>query len=238
MNKPIVELIDVDKTFTVHNQNGVVLSVLKHVNLSVSEGECLVLDGPSGMGKSTVLKLIYGNYRASQGQIGLSPHNGLAVDITQAPPRTVIELRNNFMGYVSQFLRIIPRVSALEIVAESLIEDLDRSGMDWDQSLDKAKDVLSQLNIPMNLWNLPPATFSGGEQQRINIARNLIKRKPVLLLDEPTASLDKVNTQIVVDLIQQVLHQGTAVIGIFHDPELAKALATQRLDMTQFREFT
>ncbi len=142
------------------------------------------------------------------------------------------------MGYVSQFLRIIPRVSALEIVAESLIEDLDRSGMDWDQSLDKAKDVLSQLNIPMNLWNLPPATFSGGEQQRINIARNLIKRKPVLLLDEPTASLDKVNTQIVVDLIQQVLHQGTAVIGIFHDPELAKALATQRLDMTQFREFT
>jgi alpha-D-ribose 1-methylphosphonate 5-triphosphate synthase subunit PhnL len=237
MNKPIVELIDVDKTFTVHHQNGVVLSVLKHVNLSVSQGECLVLDGPSGMGKSTVLKLIYGNYRASQGQIVLSPPNARAVDITQAPPRTVIELRHHFMGYVSQFLRIIPRVSALEIVAESLIEDQEMNGTDRDQSLDKAKDMLSQLNIPMNLWNLPPATFSGGEQQRINIARNLIKRKPVLLLDEPTASLDKVNTQIVVDLIQQVIHQGTAVIGIFHDPVLAKALATQRLDMTQFREF-
>jgi len=236
MNKPIVELIEVNKTFTIHNQNGVVLSVLKNVNLSISKGECLVLDGPSGMGKSTVLKLIYGNYKSSSGQIILSPLSGLPIDITQAQPRTVIDLRSHFMGYVSQFLRIIPRVSALEIVAESLIEDHATGDVNWTDSLDKAKEILTKLNIPMKLWNLPPATFSGGEQQRINIARNLIKNKPVLLLDEPTASLDKVNTQIVIDLILQKLQQGTAVVGIFHDPELSKTLATRRLDMTQFRE--
>ena len=237
MNKPIVELIDVNKTFTVHNQNGLILPVLKNLNLSISKGECLVLDGPSGMGKSTVLKLIYGNYKTSSGQIILSPPNCLPIDITQTEPRTVIDLRANFLGYVSQFLRVIPRVSALEIVADSLIEDQAMGDVGRTESLDKAKEILTKLNIPVNLWSLPPATFSGGEQQRINIARNLIKNKPVLLLDEPTASLDRINTQIVIDLILQALHQGTAVIGIFHDPELSKALATKRLDMTQFHEF-
>jgi len=181
--------------------------------------------------------LIYGNYKTSSGQIILSPPNCLPIDITQTEPRTVIDLRANFLGYVSQFLRVIPRVSALEIVADSLIEDQSVGDVGRTESLDKAKEILTKLNIPVNLWSLPPATFSGGEQQRINIARNLIKNKPVLLLDEPTASLDRINTQIVIDLILQALHQGTAVIGIFHDPELSKALATKRLDMTQFHEY-
>jgi len=231
----MIELTDVEKTFTVHSQNGVQLHVLQGVNLNVKAGECLVLDGPSGMGKSTILKMIYGNYLASKGRILVTPPKALPIEVGKATPREIIELRENFMAYVSQFLRVVPRVSALDIVAESLLKESNKFTTEWNLAQEQSKEMLSKLNIPMSLWSLPPATFSGGEQQRVNIARNLVKQKPILLLDEPTASLDKRNSKIVIDLFLQALERGAAIIGIFHDPETANIIATKRLDMSQFR---
>lgn len=232
----MIELIDVHKTFTVHNQSGVQLQVLEGLNFKVQSGECLVLDGPSGLGKSTVLKMIYGNYLASKGQILISQKENTSIDLVKALPRTILDLRENQIAYVSQFLRVIPRVSALDIVIESLTQEKDKTSLTWIEAQDRSKEMLSKLNIPMNLWSLPPATFSGGEQQRVNIARNLIKEKPILLLDEPTSSLDKLNSKIVINLFQQSISKGAAVVGIFHDQETADILATQRINMNQFRK--
>jgi alpha-D-ribose 1-methylphosphonate 5-triphosphate synthase subunit PhnL len=231
----MLQMKQVSKQFTLHNQHGAQLQVLQNVNLSVAAGECLVLDGPSGMGKSTLLKLIYANYRASSGLIQIRQADGQMLELTQAAARDVIRMRRDTVGYVSQFLRVIPRVSALDVVAESLLDD----ALDQPEALDAAREQsrvwLSRLRIPERLWPLPPATFSGGEQQRVNIARNMIKPRPLLLLDEPTASLDAANTQTVIDLIQEAVARGTALVGIFHDAHVGDAVATRRIDVAQFR---
>jgi alpha-D-ribose 1-methylphosphonate 5-triphosphate synthase subunit PhnL len=231
----MLQMKQVSKQFTLHNQHGAQLQVLHNVNLSVAAGECVVLDGPSGMGKSTLLKLIYANYRASSGLIQVMQSNGQILELTQAAARDVIRMRRDTVGYVSQFLRVIPRVSALDVVADSLLDD----ALDQPEALEAAREQarvwLSRLRIPERLWPLPPATFSGGEQQRVNIARNMIKPRPLLLLDEPTASLDAANTQTVIDLIQEAVARGTALVGIFHDAHVGDSVATRRIDVTHFR---
>ena len=234
MNLPLLQIDGLGKRFTLHHQNGAVLDVLNNVHLSVHPGECVVLDGPSGMGKSTLLKLIYSNYRASRGSIVLHPGTAQAVDLTQATARTLLQVRRDTIGYVSQFLRVIPRVPAIDVVAEPLLEG---------QNSDDAQQVaraeagrwLTRLRIPPSLWSLPPATFSGGEQQRVNIARSLIKPHPLLLLDEPTASLDAANSQTVIDIIREARERGAAIVGVFHDPRMADAVATRRVPMHAFR---
>lgn len=231
----MLQMKQVSKRFTLHHQNGAVLQVLNQVDLSVAAGECVVLDGPSGMGKSTLLKLIYANYRATSGQIEVLQANGRVLDLTQASPRELVRMRRDTVGYVSQFLRVIPRVSALDVVAEPLIEDAADQPEAIEAAREQARVWLTRLRIPERLWHLPPATFSGGEQQRINIARNMIKPRPILLLDEPTASLDAANTQTVVDLIREAVGRGAALVGIFHDAHVGAAVATRRVDVTQFR---
>jgi alpha-D-ribose 1-methylphosphonate 5-triphosphate synthase subunit PhnL len=235
MNAPILQMQGVAKRFTLHHQHGAELRVLDQVNLDLHAGDCMVLDGPSGMGKSTLLKLVYANYRASEGSITVREDNGDTLDITQADPRDLVRMRRDTVGYVSQFLRVIPRVGALDVVAEPLLEPLQRDGAALEAAREAARHWLTRLRIPERLWPLPPATFSGGEQQRINIARSLIKPRPVLLLDEPTASLDKANTQTVIELINESVARGAAVMGIFHDPEVGAAVATRRIDVAQFR---
>jgi alpha-D-ribose 1-methylphosphonate 5-triphosphate synthase subunit PhnL len=231
----MLQMKQVSKRFTLHHQNGAELQVLKHVDLSVASGECVVLDGPSGMGKSTLLKLIYANYRATSGQIQVRQVNGQVLDLTQASPRELVRMRRDTVGYVSQFLRVIPRVSALDVVAEPLIEDAADQAEAIEAAREQARVWLSRLRIPERLWHLPPATFSGGEQQRINIARNMIKPRPILLLDEPTASLDAANTQTVIELIREAVDRGAALVGIFHDAHVGAAVATRRVDVAQFR---
>jgi alpha-D-ribose 1-methylphosphonate 5-triphosphate synthase subunit PhnL len=231
----MLQMKQVSKRFTLHHQNGAVLQVLNQVDLSVGPGECVVLDGPSGMGKSTLLKLIYANYRATSGQIEVRQANGRVLDLTQASPRELVRMRRDTVGYVSQFLRVIPRVSALDVVAEPLIEDAADQTEAIEAARAQARVWLTRLRIPERLWHLPPATFSGGEQQRINIARNMIKPRPILLLDEPTASLDAANTQTVVDLIREAVGRGAALVGIFHDAHVGAAVATRRVDVAQFR---
>lgn len=231
----MLQLKKVTKQFTLHHQHGAQLNVLNAVDMTVSKGECVVLDGPSGMGKSTLLKLIYANYRASSGEIEILQADGSTLELTKADPRELVRMRRYTVGYVSQFLRVIPRVSALDVVAEPLIEDVAHDIAAIEEAREIARALLTRLRIPESLWELPPATFSGGEQQRINIARNMIKPRPILLLDEPTASLDAANTQTVIDLIQEALARGAALVGIFHDANVGHAVATRHVDVTQFR---
>jgi len=234
MTLPLLHIQGVAKRFTLHHQNQLELSVFDQVDLSVSAGECVVLDGASGLGKSTLLKLIYANYRASEGRITVQSQNG-PVDVTQVAPRELVSLRRDTIGYVSQFLRVIPRVPALDVVAEPLTEDAGGNPAGIEAAREEARRWLARLRIPERLWHLPPATFSGGEQQRINIARNMIKPKPLLLLDEPTASLDAANTDTVIALIREATARGAATVGIFHDADVGAAVATRRVNVGEFR---
>ncbi|MBA4796678.1 MAG: phosphonate C-P lyase system protein PhnL [Rhizobiales bacterium] len=228
MPTPLI-VSEVAKSFTMHLRGGLVLPVVANVSFSVASGECVVLGGPSGIGKSSILKMLYGNYAVDQGQI-LVNHDGRIVDIASADPRTVLEVRRGTLGYVSQFLRTVPRVSTLDVVAEPLVA----RGVSTDEARDRAAELLSRLNLPRDLWQLPPSTFSGGEQQRVNIARGFITDHVVLLLDEPTASLDAANRAVVVSMIRAKKEAGVALLGIFHDEEVREAVADRILDVMQF----
>ncbi|MEC5397533.1 phosphonate C-P lyase system protein PhnL [Uliginosibacterium sp. H1] len=226
MQKPPILKVDaLSKHFVLHTQGGVRIPVLDRVSFEVAAGECLVLDGPSGAGKSTLLRCLFANYLPVSGSVQVLDAHGQHVDLAGATPQTILELRRTRVSYVSQFLRVIPRVAALDIVAEPL----QALGVTQAEARERAAALLARLNLPERLWHLPPATFSGGEQQRVNIARGFIADKPLLLLDEPTASLDATNRQVVINLIREACARGTAVVGIFHDAEVRDAVATRRL---------
>jgi len=228
MPTPLV-VSDVSKTFTMHLRGGIRLAVVENASFAVRAGECAVLGGPSGAGKSSILKMIYGNYATDSGQI-IVTHRDRLVDMASADPRAVLDVRRETIGYVSQFLRAVPRVSALDIVAEPLVA----RGHAGDAASARAKDLLARLNLPEKLWQLPPATFSGGEQQRVNVACGFITDHPILLLDEPTASLDAANRKVVAELIAEKKKAGTALLGIFHDAEMRDAVADRIVDVTAF----
>ena len=233
---PALRVAGLSKRFTLHNQGGVELPVLEDVSLDAFRGECLALDGPSGAGKSTLLKLIYANYRATAGSIRVRRESASEeVDVTRADARTLLGLRRDTIGYVSQFLRTVPRVGALDVVAEPLLGAADADTAVLREAHRKAQELLLRLRIPQRLWHVPPATFSGGEQQRINIARSFIRSWPILLLDEPTASLDAENCGTVVSLIDEARARGAAVIGIFHDARVRERVATRVIDMERFQ---
>ncbi|MGS1096885.1 phosphonate C-P lyase system protein PhnL (plasmid) [Aquamicrobium terrae] len=229
MQSPALIATGLGKTFTMHLRGGIELPVVANARFSLHSGTCAVLGGPSGAGKSSILKMLYGNYGASAGKIVVH-HRGREVDLASADPRTVLELRRETMGYVSQFLRVVPRIGALDIVAEPLVE----RGTDHVEAKRRAGELLSRLNLPERLWVLPPATFSGGEQQRVNIARGFITDHPILLLDEPTASLDAANRNVVVEMIAGKKRAGVALLGIFHDTEVRNAVADVIIDVTGF----
>ena len=212
------------KGFTLHNQGAVTIPVLQHFDLTVYPGECLALVGPSGAGKSTLLRLLYGNYVCPRGRI-LVRHRRQIVDMAQAEPHEMIAMRRWTMGYVSQFLRIIPRVPAVDVVAEPL----RARGVAAAIARRAAEDILDLLNIPQRLWPLSPTTFSGGEQQRINIARGFAAPYPIMILDEPTASLDEANKAIVRTIINDARRKGTAIIAIFHDEKDRRRVATRQV---------
>lgn len=213
---------DLGKTFTLHNQGGIKIDALDDFHLELKKGECIVLSGPSGAGKSSILKLIYGNYKLTSGKVRVM-HKGEIKDLSRAEPLEIIDIRKHTIGYVSQFLDVIPRISAVEAVAEPLLN----LGVLRSQAEEKAADILKKLNLPEKLFDLPPATFSGGEKQRVNIAKGFIHDYPIMILDEPTASLDKENVEIVCSLVDEKLKKGTGIIGIFHDEELKKRLASK-----------
>jgi alpha-D-ribose 1-methylphosphonate 5-triphosphate synthase subunit PhnL len=223
--KDMIRLDRVSKTFTLHNQGAAVIEVLSDVSFSVAPGECVALTGASGAGKSTLMRMIYGNYLTQAGEIRIGD-----LDLVQAEPREIIALRREVLGYVSQFLRVVPRVPTLEVVAEPL----RAVGVSAEEAEARARALLGQLNIPERLWSLSPTTFSGGEQQRVNIARGFAHAYPTMLLDEPTASLDAANREVVLSLIEEAKARGAAIIGIFHDEAARARVCDREIDVTQF----
>jgi alpha-D-ribose 1-methylphosphonate 5-triphosphate synthase subunit PhnL len=232
--QPVLDVQQLSKRFTLHLRGGLELPVLQTVSLRVFAGECVALVGPSGQGKSTLMKCLYGSYGAGEGRIVLNTSNG-PVDIAQATPQQMLALRRTELAYVSQFLRAVPRVPAIDVVAERAIDVMDPID-DADDAAHlerlegactKVRALFERLRLPAALWDLPPATFSGGEQQRVNIARGFIAPARLLLLDEPTASLDATNRRVVIELIHEAKARGTAVVGIFHDEEVRDAVASR-----------
>ncbi|WP_043835843.1 phosphonate C-P lyase system protein PhnL [Muricoccus aerilatus] len=220
------------KGFTLHLQGGVEIPVLRDAALEVSPGECVALSGPSGAGKSTLMRLLQGNYGADAGRILLRRPDGSVADLAGASPREVIALRRDTIGHVSQFLRVIPRVPAVDIVSEPLVA----RGIPREEARVHASALLHRLNLPERLHALPPATFSGGEQQRVNLARGFVADFPLMLLDEPTASLDAANREVVIALIGEVKARGAALVGIFHDAEVRDRVADRVLDVAPLQE--
>ncbi len=227
--RPALKVAGLAKTFMLHLRDGLCLPVVKDANFEVAAGECVALGGPSGAGKSSILKMVFGNYRTDAGSI-LIAEGDEQVDVATAAPRRILKLRRERIAYVSQFLRVIPRISTLDVVSEPLRLD----GISQGEAARQARELLARLNLPQRLWELPPATFSGGEQQRVNVARGFIARRDLLLLDEPTASLDAANRAVVVELIREKKAENTAILGIFHDDEVRLAVADRTVDVTRF----
>lgn len=231
-NTTMLNVSNVSKTFVLHNQGSAKLSVLADSSFAVSKGECIVLLGHSGAGKSTLLRALYANYLVDGGEINVRHYNAVDgehwVDIANALPRDILDVRKHTLGWVSQFLRVIPRICALDVVAQPLVEQ----GEDKEAAREKAGALLKRLNVPEHLWHLAPATFSGGEQQRVNIARGFIVDSPILLLDEPTASLDEKNRDVVIELILEAKQRGAAIVGIFHDEYVRQQVADKFYDIS------
>lgn len=221
-----ITVTQVSKTFVLHNQGGTQLPVLNQMSFHVDAGECVVLYGQSGCGKSTLLKMLFGNYLADSGSIEIHTDQEV-VDLVQAHPHDVLTLRRQTLSFVSQFLRVIPRVSIWDLVSDPL----KRNGVDPSEIEDRVTQILHRLNLPESLWQLAPATFSGGEQQRVNIARSLILDSPIILLDEPTASLDANNREVVAELISEARARGAALVGIFHDDHLRAQIASRLIHL-------
>ncbi len=213
------------KSFVLHNQGGVCIPVLEDVSLTVHGGECVALQGPSGSGKSTFMRSLYANYRLDTGSIWVN-HRGEWVDLPQLQPHQLLAVRQHTIGYVSQFLRVIPRVPALAVAAEPLMD----LGVDPEVAYDKVRHLFTQLNLSERLWHLSPTTFSGGEKQRVNIARAFSVDYPILLLDEPTSALDAANREVVMQLIEARKAEGCAMVGIFHDDEVRERVCDRALD--------
>lgn len=224
-NQQMIEITGLQKTFTLHNQGAAKIDVLSDASATVVAGECVALTGASGAGKSTLMRMIYGNYLAASGRIMVGD-----VDVANAEPRDILTLRRDTLGYVSQFLRVVPRVPTLDVVAEPLL----RVGEDETTARELAKEMLAKVNLPERLWTLSPTTFSGGEQQRVNVARGFVYAYPALLLDEPTASLDGANREVVLGLIQDAKARGAAIVGIFHDEDARVRVCDREIDVTDF----
>ena len=221
----MITIRNLSKSFTLHNQGGAVIPVMAGASLTVAPGECVALVGASGAGKSTLMRMVWGNYLAASGEILVG-----GVNVATAAPRQIIGLRRATLGHVSQFLRVVPRVPTREVVAEPLLA----LGTPRAEALAQAEAMLQRLNIPERLWSLSPTTFSGGEQQRVNIARGFVHSYPVLLLDEPTASLDAGNREVVLRLVEEAKARGAAILGIFHDEGARARLCDREVDVTGF----
>jgi alpha-D-ribose 1-methylphosphonate 5-triphosphate synthase subunit PhnL len=228
-HEPVLSIRGLSKGFTLHLHGGTRLPVVDNAAFDLFAGECVVLGGPSGAGKSSILKMIYGNYLTGAGEIRVR-HDGGMIDLASADTRTILAVRRRTMGYVSQFLRVIPRIATLDLVAEPALA----AGLPVENARARAAALLTLLNLPERLWTLPPATFSGGEQQRVNIARGFAGNHNLLILDEPTASLDAANRDAVLALIEARKLDGTAFLGIFHDQDMRDRVADRIVDVSAF----
>jgi alpha-D-ribose 1-methylphosphonate 5-triphosphate synthase subunit PhnL len=224
----MLKLENLSKSFIVHTLGGKVINGCERVSFSIGPGELLGLAGPSGSGKSSILKCIYRTYIPTSGVVHYVSEEFGPVDLTQASEHVIVRLRSREIGYVTQFLKVLPRVPAVDVVAEPLMW----RGVPLEEARRNACDMLDRLRIPRVLYDAYPATFSGGEQQRVNVARAVIARPRLLLLDEPTASLDRLSVGIIVDMLRDLKKEGCTMIGIFHDRNLMESVADRAYEMS------
>ncbi|TDG00564.1 phosphonate C-P lyase system protein PhnL [Paenibacillus piri] len=215
------------KYFELNISRSMKVQPFNDISFEVEQGAFLGIAGPSGIGKSSILKCIYRTYIPTAGKVWYDSAKYGTIDLARASERQITHLRVREISYVSQFLKVIPRVSAEDVVAERLLP----FGQSLEQARAEARQMLKRLNIPASLWEAYPATFSGGEQQRVNLARAFIVRPRLLILDEPTASLDNETKQHVLDLLNDMKRQGTTMIGVFHDWDVMGKVADRILDL-------
>lgn len=225
--QPVLKVENLSKTFVLHTQNGKRIEALRGVSFNLGDGEILALAGKSGAGKSSLMKCLYRTYVATGGRILFRTAGHAYTDLASATEHEILQIRKTSIRYCSQFLQVIPRVPAVEVVAESLI----RTGTPRAEALEQAEQLLAKLRLPRELWDAYPATFSGGEQQRINMARALISRSRLLLVDEPTASLDTGSKKIILDMLLDMKQSGSSVVLISHDEATLSRLADRRLHL-------
>lgn len=225
--KSFLEVKNLSKNFLMHILGEKLIPALDDINFSMEQGEIVGLTGKSGSGKSSLMKCIYRTYLASHGEIMYESSTYGRIDLRTATEHQILKIRKEEMTYCSQFLQVIPRVPAVEIVAESLL----LKGVEESEAYSKARDFLDRLGLPRELWDAYPSTFSGGEQQRINVARSIISHPRFLLIDEPTASLDQKTKDVVIEAIQEMKAGGTSVILITHDAYTLEKLSDRDLHL-------
>ncbi|MEM9832721.1 MAG: phosphonate C-P lyase system protein PhnL [Bacteroidota bacterium] len=231
MTNSILDIRNLRKDFVLHILNDKHIEALHDLNFQINSGEVVGLAGKSGSGKSSLIKCIYRTYLATSGEILYRSADNQVIDLATASDYEILALRKSEITYCSQFLRVIPRVSAVDVVAEPLVI----RGSDWESARSQARDYLQALGLPQELWDAFPATFSGGEQQRINVARAIIARPRFLLIDEPTASLDQVTKDVVIDLVLRLKAKGTSVLCISHDAYTMERLADRTIELKEGR---
>jgi alpha-D-ribose 1-methylphosphonate 5-triphosphate synthase subunit PhnL len=225
----VLQVKNLAKSFTMHIRGDVVIPSFAGVSFRTEAGTLLAITGPSGIGKSSLLKCIYRTYLPSAGEIVYTAKDGREIDLASAGDWEVLTLRRSEIGYVSQFFRVMPRISALE----TLIEPLVSRGAGREQALEQARQMLTHVGLGRTLWDMYPSTFSGGEKQRLNILHAIITKPRLVLLDEPTASLDRGYKDRIMEMILALKAEGTAMIGVFPDRDALLALSDTRYDLTQ-----
>ena len=214
----LLQVENYSKQFEIH-QLGRKINVLSELSFTLDEGQFLLVSGSNGSGKSTLLRCLYRTYRATSGSALYHSRYGV-VDLARIADIDVAFLCREEIGFVTQFLRLRPRVTALELVAEPLLA----LGISDAQATRRASEFLDEFGLKTELWTAYPTTFSGGEQQKVNLARALIAPRRLLLLDEPTASLDAMTRAALIERLAEAKHQGVAMIGVFHHPEDVRSL--------------
>lgn len=225
----MLKVEDLSKEFCIHIRDDAKIEGFDHINMEIKPGTLTAITGPSGCGKSSLLKCIYRTYAPTGGHVWYTKEDGTKIDLVNAEPWEIIELRKKEIGYVSQFFNVIPRISAIDI----LINTQTAQGVPAEEAREKAMEYLECVGISKQLWDVYPSTFSGGEKQRLNIANALITQPRFLLLDEPTASLDMTSKEWVMNLILKLKEQGTAMLGVFHDEIAITTLADYRFEMRE-----
>jgi alpha-D-ribose 1-methylphosphonate 5-triphosphate synthase subunit PhnL len=218
---------NLSKQFIMHIRGGARISSFSGVSFEARQGSLLALTGPSGIGKSSLLKCIYRTYLPSSGQILYRSADGGEIDLAVAGDWDILNLRRTEIGYVSQFFHVMPRIPAREILMEPLVT----RGVSREEAREQAEVMLSKVGLEKSLWEMYPSTFSGGEKQRLNILHAVITKPRLLLLDEPTASLDQGYKEKVMEMILALKAEGAAMIGVFHDRDALLCLSDSRYDL-------
>ncbi|MDR1013707.1 MAG: ATP-binding cassette domain-containing protein [Coriobacteriales bacterium] len=229
----LLEIAGLSKRFDLHEANRRVVACCG-IHLRLRPGEFVGITGKSGSGKSTILRSVYRTNLPQAGSIWYDSARFGRIDLARTDERSMVWLRRFEIGYISQFLSVLPRTTAFDAVLQSALDSVEEQGEDaLERARSEARRLLAHFDLPTTLWGLYPRTFSGGEKLRLNIAMAMIKRPRLLLLDEPTASLDNASKLKVRELIERLKEDGTTMLGIFHDLDFMEGICDREHNMQE-----